>query len=335
MDHEQHARQLKANCFDISTLVHAGYHGDWDGHKQITAAILQCCGYTNFTSDDIITCFNNIISAHERVYCLWFNMANNTAGPQVDHILQKSLKLFPSLDSNCTNEVIDFYDRLQEVSSSHLIAIMPFNAVMLCNRFKGLCIPGLGVMRYATMGKALMELLPHLIPRQLSRQINAALASIRYDTNNGYDYLWRVLELTVPGFDPVIPTQVPVWSDIANIFKFLQAYLLYFHLQGKMNFHYNDRTHSGIFPRAIQYTEFADMVTTLQSHVNSYREPLDDDYLPPQLRLHGLANSIRQNTQTRMRDIVAPQLRRLHGPHDLIQGPPCINRVGRDERPRA
>jgi hypothetical protein len=55
------------------------------------------------------------------------------------------------------------------------------------------------------MGKALMELLPHLIPGRLSLQINAALASVRYETNNGYNYLWRVLELTVPGFNPVIP----------------------------------------------------------------------------------------------------------------------------------
>jgi hypothetical protein len=146
---------------------------------------------------------------------------------------------------------------------------MPFNAIMLRNRFEGLCILGLGVMQYAAMGKALMELLPHLIPGRLSPQINGALASVRYETNNGYDYLWCVLELTMPGFDLVIPIQVPVWSDIADIFKFSQAYLLYFHLQGKMNFHYDDRTCSGFFLRAIQYTEFVDMVTTFQSHVSS------------------------------------------------------------------
>jgi hypothetical protein len=336
MDREQHACQMNASCFDISTLTHARYHGNRDGHEQITDAFLQSCGYTNFTSDDIITCFNNIISAHKRVYHLWFNMANNTAAPQqVDCILQKSLKLFPSLNSNSTNEVGNFYDQLQEVSSSHLIAIMPFTAIMLRNHFKGLWIPGLSVMRYATMGKALMELLPHLIPGQLSPQINAALASVRYETNSGYDYLWRVLELTVPGFNPVIPIQVPVWSNIADIFKFLQAYLLYFRLQGKMNFHYMAAPAVVFFLRAIQYTEFADMVTTLQSHVNSYREPLDNDYLPPHLCLHGLANSIHQNTQAPMRDIVPPRLRRLNCLHDLIQGPPCINCVGRDERPRA
>jgi hypothetical protein len=110
MDCERHAHQMKASSFDILTLAHTEYHGDRDGHKQIMAAFLQSCGYMSFTSDDIITCFNNIIFAHKQVYCLWFNSSNNTAGPQFNRILQKSLKLFPSLDSNSTDEVIDFYD---------------------------------------------------------------------------------------------------------------------------------------------------------------------------------------------------------------------------------
>ncbi len=196
---------MKASRFDISTLAHAGYHGFRDGYAQIMAAFLQSCGYMNFTSNDIVTCFNDIISAHKRAYQLWTNTTYNTSGTQVDCILQKSLKLFPALDSTSTNDVVDFYDRLHEVSSSHLIAIMPFDAVMLCNRFEGLCVPGLGVMQYAAMGKALMELLPHLILGWLSPQINAALASVCYEMNNGYNYLWHVLELTVPGFGPVIP----------------------------------------------------------------------------------------------------------------------------------
>ena len=51
----------------------------------------------------------------------------------------------------------------------------------------------------------------------------------------------------VPGFDPVIPIQIPAWSNCGNVFAYSQAYLLYFRLQGKLNFHYNDRTRSGIF----------------------------------------------------------------------------------------
>ena len=39
---------------------------------------------------------------------------------------------------------------------------------MLSNHFEGLCVPALGIRRYQLMGRALMELLPHLIPGTLS-----------------------------------------------------------------------------------------------------------------------------------------------------------------------
>jgi hypothetical protein len=78
------------------------------------------------------------------------------------------------------------------------------------------------------MSKALMELLPRLIPGSLSPEINAVLTSVRYESNNGYNYLWRVLKLIVPGFDPVVPIQIPSWLNADDIFGFTQAYLLHF-----------------------------------------------------------------------------------------------------------
>jgi hypothetical protein len=115
------------------------------------------------------------------------------------------------------------------------------------------------------MSKALMEILPWLIPGSTSSQINAALPLVCYESGNGYNYLWRVLELTVPGFDPVISIQIPVWTGVDDIFSFAQEFLLYFQLQEKINFHFDDRRRSSIFLRAIQYSEFADTATVLQT----------------------------------------------------------------------
>jgi hypothetical protein len=115
-----------------------------------------------------------------------------------------------------------------------------------------------------------MDFLLRLIPGSLLSWINAMLAVVWCETNNGYDYLWRVLKLTVPGFDPVIAIQTPQWAACKDIFQFSQAYLLYFHLQGKMHYHYMDCTKSGIFLWVIQHLDYADMVTTLQLHDNSY-----------------------------------------------------------------
>jgi hypothetical protein len=204
----------------------------------------------------VVSCHNDIIAVHRRILELWHNPVLHTFGPQVDRIITKSLKLHPLLASPTTENVVDFYDRLQESTTGLVIAIMPFDAIMLTNRFEGLCVPALGIRRYQLMGRALMEVLPRLIPGTLSPQ--------SYESNNGYDYLWRVMELTVPGFDPVVPIQIPTWSNADDVFSFAQSYLPYFRLQSKQNFHYDDRKRSSIFLRAIQFSDFADTVTTLQ-----------------------------------------------------------------------
>ena len=87
-------------------------------------------------------------------------------------------------------DVVNFYDRLQDVSIIYAIALMPFDAVVLSNRFEGLCPPGLGLLCYAAMGKALMELLPWVLPGTISPQVNVALTLVRYETGTGYVYLW-------------------------------------------------------------------------------------------------------------------------------------------------
>jgi hypothetical protein len=220
--------------------------------------------------------------------------------------------------------MVNFYDRLQEVSMNYALVLMPFDADVLSNSFEGLCPPRLGLLCYAAMCKALMELLPWLIPSSVSPQVNATLASVRYEMGNGYNYLWSVLELTVPGFDPTKPIQAPAWSKVEDIFQFAQDYLLFFHLWAKLNFHYDDRTQSGLFLCAVQSSRFADTVTLLQLHINLYQQESEDGYLPPNLCLRGLANSIHQNAQARLRDIATPCAWRIKSDLPCVQDIPSI-----------
>jgi hypothetical protein len=190
-----------------------------------------------------------------------------------------------------------------------------------------------------------MELPLWLIPGSLSPQVNATLMSVRYESNNGYNYLWRVLELTVPGFNPTVPIHTPIWLDVADIFQVAQAFLLFFCLQAKVKFHYDDRTRSGMFLRAVQFSEYADTITTLQSHVNSFWQEYDNGYLPLHIHLHGLATSIHQNAQAWLQDIISPRVRRVLNnefsfarrtfdrDYSLVQGLPRANQLGRDDHP--
>ncbi len=121
------------SCFNVEQLATPEYHGDKDSVVKLTASFLGNCGYNMISTKDVVTCFNDIISAHCRSRESWHNPVTNTFGPQVDRILLKSFKL---LDSTATKDVVNFYDRLQELSTSHLLAIMPFDAIILKNRLK-------------------------------------------------------------------------------------------------------------------------------------------------------------------------------------------------------
>ena len=161
-------------------LASAEYHYGMDGVDNLNEKFIQDCGYgiVKATVEDVIVCFNDIIMVHRKVRDLWHNNYAHTMGPQVSTILTKHIKVFPKLDSLGVEEVVAFYDRLQEVGSNYLIALMPFDAIVLSNRFEGLCPPGLGLLRYAAMSKALLELLPWLIPATLSPQVGAAIAFV-------------------------------------------------------------------------------------------------------------------------------------------------------------
>jgi hypothetical protein len=141
---QQKDRTPGVSRFDVEQLATPEYHGDKDGVVELTASFLGNCGYNMISTKDVVTCFNNIISAHRCIRESWHNPVTNTFGPQVDRILLKSFKLFPQLDSTATKDVVNFYDHLQELSTSHLLAIMPFDALVLKNYLEGFFIPGLG-----------------------------------------------------------------------------------------------------------------------------------------------------------------------------------------------
>jgi hypothetical protein len=66
---------------------------------------------------------------------------------------------------------------------------------------------------------------------------------------------------------------------------------------------FSSSTQTNIFLRNIQQSEYANVVTTLQSHVNAYICEDGDGYLPTNLCINGIATSIHTNAASRVRDI--------------------------------
>jgi hypothetical protein len=141
---EDKVRKLGTSRLNILGLAMGKYHINSNGVDLLTSGILVNCGYNRIMSDNLVTCNNDSIAAYRRILDLWHNPTAHTFGPQVNQILLKSFKLFPTLDSIRMDDMVDFYDRFQELSTSHLLALMPFDAITLKHGFEGLCLPHLG-----------------------------------------------------------------------------------------------------------------------------------------------------------------------------------------------
>jgi hypothetical protein len=129
----------------------------------------------------------------------------------------------------------------------------------------------------------------------------------RAENGNGFTLLWDVLALSVPGFDPTLQFLAPIWEDFLDILDFCHAFLLYFRLQAKLGLFHDDRKKSCTFLWAIQHTEYVDVVTILQTHVETYMDSMskfDNGYLPSHLCLVGLAQRIDKNWQSCIRDVL-------------------------------
>jgi hypothetical protein len=176
---------------------------------------------------------------------------------------------------------VNFYDKLQKTSALFLLPLMLFDAINLNMGFEGLCPPGLGLPQYAEIAGVLMEVLPRLLP-DLDSQVTSLVTVVRAESNNGFDLLWRVLELAVPGFDPSLQNSAPVWIG-DDIFDFCLSYVLYFRLQAKKGLVHDERTKSITFLQAVREPAYVDVITTLQAHIDTFLSKQDFGYLPPNL----------------------------------------------------
>jgi hypothetical protein len=239
----------------------------------------------------------------------WDNRRTQQRGPSVDRTLEKGLPVFPQLDTLEVSATVDFYDKLHKTSALFLLLLMLFDAINLNTGFEGLCPPGLGLQRYAEIAGVFMEILPRLLPSSDSH-VTSLVMVVRAELNNGFDLLWRILELAVPGFDPSHQISPPVWIG-EDIFDFCLSYVLYFCLQAKKGLVHDERTKSLTFLQAIQEPAYVDVITTLQAHIDTYLSQQDFGYLPPNLCMMGLASQMNKNARARVRDVLPRVARRL------------------------
>jgi hypothetical protein len=212
---DKYALQQRISRKDILRLANSNYHRGPYGLNILDDRALIECGYTTAAHHglaEVMICYNDIITIHRTVHNKWSNDRYGTDGPQISRIVSKELAAFPRLLSTSAEDVVDFYDRFHEMGVAYLLPTTPLDAIILQLGYEGLFPPALGTMRYSACGKGLLELLQHLVPTTLSPAFNAILGTVRSETANGYDLLWRMLCLYVPGFNKAKPIVFPFWT---------------------------------------------------------------------------------------------------------------------------
>jgi hypothetical protein len=148
----------------------------------------------------------------------------------------------------------------------------------------------------------MFELLTCLLPTTNS-EIHAKLSSVHVESKNGYDLIWCVLEITVPAFDPTVPLQQSRWDPDVDILEFSRRHKLYFRLQAKKQIYFTTHDHTTMFLKAVASSEYADIITTFQSNVDSFRDPDDEFFLPQNYRVTNIAMLIHNHTKAHVRDL--------------------------------
>ncbi len=68
-----------------------------------------------------------------------------------------------------------------------------------------------------------------------------------------------------------------------------------------------------MFLCAITSSKYADVITTVQSHVDVFWHEDNNGFLPTHLRLGGIANMLHQNAKARVRDAGHPRIHCMSG----------------------
>ena len=202
------------------------------------------------------------------------------------------------LNSLPPRSVLAFYDDLQAKAAFFLVAITPFDAILLEYPVYGLFLPGVGDDKYYFMSSALFSILQKNLPTTNSDIANQ-IAIVGNLGNDGYLLLWNVLKLTIPAFDNQKSQTEPLWRDYRDIAKFATAYTTFHQFERFRGRELTDKEKSLKFLGGIKETAYSGVLATLRIQIQSYIPEEGDAHgsLPIDLQMGSLAITIKDQME--------------------------------------
>ena len=164
----------------------------------------------------------------------------------------------------------------------------------------------------------MLELLPHLIAFMMSPIYNTTLSTVRSKSANGYDLLWRLLRIFIPGFNKSKPIVILFWTKDTDIFNFARLTTIYFRLQQLHKAIFSDYDKSTMLLNGLAGSVYSDQVTTLLTTVkshdleHSWSNAGNTGLLPDHLCIPVLASCLHHFVQRCMSNALAPYANRAN-----------------------
>lgn len=305
---DNYARSHLINRKDIGRLaeLHGDYHGSSLGFPRINERDLADAGYKfthHFGIHEAAICYNDLIFIHNSMVSAWPDPRDPSKGPQVHRIITKSLTAFPQLHSTSGRAVVEFYDKMQVSGTNYILPLTPFDSIQFTLDYAGLFPPYLGTFRYTACAKGILDLITHIIPSTLSPTLNVLIDTVRSESGNGYDLLYRILKTFVPGFNKSNPISLPYWTSDTTVYEYSTSIVLYFRIQALHQSPFSDYDKSLTFLRGVTGSEYIELTHSLISTVeNFYLDNSNGElgWLPERLRIPALSTRLNSFAQRRM-----------------------------------
>ncbi len=214
------------------------WHGGGQGHDGLD-------GVAYLMDDDLCSLgihedyYDVILESHEQVTMAWNQRSNQYGqtdergdryGRAEDHGPNNRAALkhpaWDRLTDTSSEGWLEFYKSLPHNAMNFMIVLTPFEAfnMLFWEKGHGLCLCGLGVKRYRSMGRALFGVLQQLLPHS-DTYIHLQVELVANNSCNGFKLLWILQKHFIAMFDL---TKEPTWPDWhTNVFRYAKWFIMH------------------------------------------------------------------------------------------------------------
>jgi len=300
---------------DIQSMADVDYHMGELGKEKLTGQDLRKCGITR---EMMYECPDaEVIELHRMIMSKWENW-KGIEGPDETTLKEATAEYLPTLlNVYSKKDTVGWFDELQEKIAPKLIAIMPFDATDSTQGYEALCPPGFGTERYTKMARTLYKIIFDLIPNTAdTREIKRDVST---ETMNGYQALYKILCMGLPGFNEALELKRPHWeAGRDNLEDYYDKWHLHLRLAMKTPNTLNFRNIVFGFLNGIKDTQYLSAISTVKTNISAFqpsevpRGRNKATYLPPHLRIKSIYKQLKDGAKGNTHPIIPGSSARMN-----------------------